>query len=395
MARVVIKLGSAIVATDDGELRAELLAGVCAAVAGARRGGDEVVVVTSGAIACGTRVLGLAGRPTAIEELQAASAVGQGRLYRVYDELLAAQGAVAAQVLLTFSDVSARTSYLNARQTLGKLLEWGAVPVINENDTTATDEISFGDNDFLAAQVAILVGADRLVILTGTDGLYTADPRTDPAAVRVERVEDFAALEQLSITRTTSAHGSGGMRSKVVAADMATAAGIETVICNGERDGVLAAVLAGVSEGTLFVAREQRYSSFKLWLRYAKPSRGTIVVDGGAARAMREGGTSLLPVGVVEVRGEFDEGDAVDVVERGAAAEIEDGGGGEVERGEGGSVARGDAGGGVTERPVGKGISNYSAVDLRAAAGRHSAAVRELLPRATAEAVHRDYFVLA
>jgi glutamate 5-kinase len=376
MARVVIKLGSAIVATDDGELRAELLAGVCAAVAGARRGGDEVVVVTSGAIACGTLVLGLAGRPTAIEELQAASAVGQGRLYRVYDELLAAQGAVAAQVLLTFSDVSARTSYLNARQTLGKLLDWGAVPVINENDTTATDEISFGDNDFLAAQVAILVGADRLVILTGTDGLYTADPRTDPAAVRVERVEDFAALEQLSITRTTSAHGSGGMRSKVVAADMATAAGIETVICNGERDGVLAAVLAGASEGTLFVAREQRYSSFKLWLRYAKPSRGTIVVDGGAARAMREGGTSLLPVGVVEVRGEFDEGDAVDVVERGAAADEGDGGG-------------------EAEQPIGKGISNYSSADLRAAAGRHSAAVRELLPRATAEAVHRDYFVLA
>jgi glutamate 5-kinase len=321
-------------------------------------------------------VLGLAARPTAIEELQAASAVGQGRLYRVYDELLAAQGAVAAQVLLTFSDVSARTSYLNARQTLGKLLDWGAVPVINENDTTATDEISFGDNDFLAAQVAILVGADRLIILTGTDGLYTADPRTDPGAVRVERVEDFAALEQLSITRTTSAHGSGGMRSKVVAADMATAAGIETVICNGERDGVLAAVLAGASEGTLFVAREQRYSSFKLWLRYAKPSRGTIVVDGGAARALREGGTSLLPVGVVEVRGEFVEGDAVDVVELGAAAD----------EGDGGAEA---------EQPIGKGISNYSSADLRAAAGRHSAAVRELLPRATAEAVHRDYFVLA
>jgi glutamate 5-kinase len=377
MARVVIKLGSAIVATEEGELRAELLAGVCAAVAAARRGGHEVVVVTSGAIACGTRVLGLAGRPTAIEELQAASAVGQGRLYRVYDELLAAEGAVAAQVLLTFSDVSVRASYLNARQTLAKLLDWGAVPVINENDTTATDEISFGDNDFLAAQVAILVGADRLVILTGTDGLYTADPRTDPGAVRVERVEDFAALEQLSITQRTSAHGSGGMRSKVVAADMATAAGIETVICNGERDGVLAAVLAGGSEGTLFVAREQRYSSFKLWLRYAKPSRGTIVVDAGAARALREGGTSLLPVGVVEVRGEFDQGDAVDVVELGAAA--------------GAGEARGEA----AEQPIGKGISNYSSADLRAAAGRHSAAVRELLPRATAEAVHRDYFVLA
>ncbi|MGA2008233.1 MAG: glutamate 5-kinase [Solirubrobacteraceae bacterium] len=363
MARTVIKLGSAIVATDDGELRAELLAQICAAVAGARKGGDEVVIVTSGAIARGTRVLGLAARPTAIEELQAASAVGQGRLYRVYDELLGEHGAVAAQVLLTFFDVSARSSYLNARQTLRKLLEWGAVPVINENDTTATDEIGFGDNDFLAAQVAILIAADRLIILTGTDGLYTADPREDPTATLVDRVEDFAALEQLSITQRTSAHGSGGMRSKVVAADMATAAGIETVICNGERPGALARVLAGEAAGTLFVAREQRYSSFKLWLRYAKPSRGTIVVDGGAARALREEGTSLLPVGVVEVRGEFDQGDAVDVVEG--------------------------------ELLIGKGICNYSASDLRAAAGRQSDAVRELLPRATAEAVHRDYFVLA
>jgi glutamate 5-kinase len=363
MARTVIKLGSAIVATDEGELRAELLARICAAVAAARAGGDELAIVTSGAIARGTRLLGLTARPTAIEELQAASAVGQGRLYRVYDELLAEHGAVAAQVLLTFSDVSARASYLNARQTLGKLLDWGTVPVINENDTTATDEISFGDNDFLAAQVAILIAADRLILLTSTDGLYSADPRTNPTATLVEHVEDFAALDALEITQSTSAHGSGGMRSKVVAADMATAAGIETVICNGAREGVLARVLAGGREGTLFAAREQRYSSFKLWLRYAKPSRGTIVIDAGAVRALREGGTSLLPVGVVEVRGSFEQGDAVDVVDG--------------------------------QQLIGKGICNYSAVDLRRAAGRHSAAVREVLPRATEEAVHRDYFVLA
>jgi glutamate 5-kinase len=363
MARTVIKLGSAIVATDEGELRAELLARICAAVAAARATGDELAIVTSGAIARGTRVLGLTARPTAIEELQAASAVGQGRLYRVYDELLAEHGAVAAQVLLTFSDVSARASYLNARQTLGKLLDWGTVPVINENDTTATDEISFGDNDFLAAQVAILIAADRLILLTNTDGLYSADPRTNPAATLVEHVADFAALDALEITQTTSAHGSGGMRSKVVAADMATAAGIETVICNGAREGVLARVLAGGREGTLFAAREQRYSSFKLWLRYAKPSRGTIVVDAGAARALREDGTSLLPIGVVEVRGGFEQGDAVDVVDG--------------------------------ERLIGKGICNYSAIDLRRAAGRNSAAVRDVLPRATEEAVHRDYFVLA
>ena len=177
------------------------------------------MIVTSGAIARGTRILGLPARPTAIEELQAASAVGQGGLYRVYDELLARHGAVAAQVLLTFFDVSARTSYLNARQTLGKLLEWRAMPVVNENDTTATDEITFGDNDFLAAQVAILIGAGRLIILTNSDGLHTADPRVDPSAALVERVDDFALLDAMEITQSTSAHGSGGMRSKVVAAD--------------------------------------------------------------------------------------------------------------------------------------------------------------------------------
>jgi len=363
MPPTVIKLGSAIVAGDDGELRAELLARICATVASAHAAGEEIVIVTSGAIARGTRILGLPARPTAIEELQAASAVGQGGLYRAYDELLARHGAVAAQVLLTFSDVSARTSYLNARQTLGKLLEWRAIPVVNENDTTATDEITFGDNDFLAAQVAILVGAGRLIILTNSDGLHTADPRLHADARLVERVDDFAALDALEITQSTSAHGSGGMRSKVVAADMATAAGIETVICSGVRDGVLARVLAGEREGTLFSARGQRYSSFKLWLRYAKPTRGTVAVDAGAARALRDGGTSLLPVGIVEVRGEFAEGDAVDVVH---GAEL-----------------------------IGKGICNYSAADLRRAAGRHTAAVREILPGASDEAVHRDYFVLA
>ncbi|MGH2851832.1 MAG: glutamate 5-kinase [Solirubrobacteraceae bacterium] len=363
MGRLVVKLGSAIVATDDGELRASLLEPICATVAAARSAGSDIVIVTSGAIARGTRILGLPGRPSAIDELQAASAVGQGGLYGVYDELLARHGVLAAQVLLTFSDVSMRESYLNARQTLGKLLEWGAVPVLNENDTTATDEITFGDNDFLAAQVAILIGADRLIILTNSDGLHTADPASDQSAALVERVEDFAALDALEITQTTSAHGSGGMRSKVVAADMATAAGIETIICSGVRDGVLARVLAGEHEGTLFAARGGRYSSFKLWLRYSKPSRGAIVVDDGAARALRDGGTSLLPVGIVEVRGDFGQGDAVDVV-HGTAL-------------------------------IGKGICNYAAVELRRVVGRNSAAVRELLPQASEEAVHRDYFVLA
>jgi glutamate 5-kinase len=336
---------------------------VCDAVAACHAAGEEMVVVTSGAIARGMRVMDLPMRPRAVEDLQAASAVGQGKLYRVYDELLRGHGVTSAQVLLTFFDMSARTHYLNARQTLKRLLEWRVVPVINENDTTTTDEISFGDNDFLAAQVAILIGADRLVLLTDTDGLYTSDPRTDPSARLLGEVRDFESLGALEIGHSTSPLGSGGMRSKVVASEMATAAGIPAVICNGLRAGALEAVLAGSEdEGTRFPAQEARYSSFKLWLRYAKPSHGTIVIDAGAARALREGGTSLLPVGIVDVRGGFDAGDAVHITE-GAAV-------------------------------IGKGITNYSAPELKRVMGLKSVEVREVLPRASEEAVHRDYFVL-
>jgi glutamate 5-kinase len=369
MRRVVVKLGSSVVADSDGEPRADVLRNVCETLAGVHSAGDEVIVVTSGAIARGMSVMGLAQRPSSIRELQAASAVGQGKLYRIYDELLRERGVTSAQVLLTFFDMSARTHYLNARQTLTTLLEWRVLPVINENDTTATDEISFGDNDFLAAQVAVLVGADELILLTDIDGLYTADPRLYPDAKIVREVDDFAGLAELEIGHTTSPLGSGGMRSKVVAADMATAAGIATVICNGVRPEALRAALAGEREGTRFAAREARYSSFKLWLKYAKPSRGTLIVDAGAARAVREGSASLLPVGVVEVLGEFDAGDAVDIAQAG----------------------NGD---GESRSTLGKGICNYSAAELRRVQGLKSPAAREVLPRASEEAVHRDYLVM-
>jgi glutamate 5-kinase len=373
MRRVVVKLGSSVVADSDGAPRLDVLARICEVLAGLHRDGSEVVMVTSGAIARGMRVMDMPQRPTSIEALQAASAVGQGKLYRLYDELLRERGVTSAQVLLTFFDMSARTHYLNARQTLSTLLEWRVLPVIKENDTTATDEISFGDNDFLAAQVAVLIAADELILLTDTDGLYTADPRLHPDARVVAEVTDFALLDDLEIGHTTSPLGSGGMRSKVVAAEMATAAGIATTICNGLREQSLAAVVAGERggdhTGTRFAAREARYSSFKLWLKYAKPARGRVVVDAGAARAVREGSASLLPVGVVDVQGDFDAGDAVEIVER-------------------------DAHGDGRPRPVAKGICNYSAEELRQVVGLKSAAVREVLPRATDEAVHRDYLVL-
>lgn len=369
MRRVVIKLGSSVVADHEGELRHDALARACDAIAGLHNAGDEAIVVTSGAIARGMRIMDMPSRPSSIGELQAASAVGQGKLYRAYDELLRARGVTSAQVLLTFFDMSARTHYLNARQTLQTLLSWRVLPVINENDTTATDEISFGDNDFLAAQVAILTGAEELVLLTDIDGLHTADPRLHPDARLIEQVGEWDALREMEIGHTTSPLGSGGMRSKVVAADMATAAGIATTVCNGLDEDALQVVLAGGRAGTRFEPREARYSSFKLWLKYAKPARGRLIVDHGAARAVREGSASLLPVGVVDVQEEFDAGDAVDILERAPAAD---------ER----------------PKPVAKGISNYSAGELRAVMGLKSAAVRELIPRATEEAVHRDYLVV-
>lgn len=365
MSSVVIKLGSSVVADDDGTVRTEVLQRICDDVALLHARGYEPLIVTSGAIARGLGVMQIppAQRPRAIDELQAASAIGQGKLYRVYDELLAQRGVRSAQVLLTFFDMSARTHYLNVRHTLAKLLEWRVVPVINENDTTTTDEISFGDNDFLAAQVAILVGAERLLLLTNTDGVFTADPRSDPRAQLVPRIERIEQLEALQITQQTSSLGSGGMRSKVVAAEMATAAGIPTVIANGQLAGTISAAVGGEQVGTTFLARVDRVSSFKLWLKYAKPARGRVLVDAGAARALREGGTSLLPVGVVEVSGDFEAGDAIEVV--------------------------------CGDEQVGKGISNYSAEELGRARGLKSAQVRELLPVASDEAIHRDYFVLA
>jgi glutamate 5-kinase len=360
---VVVKLGSSIVADDAGDVRGDVLDRVCEQVCALHHAGEDVVMVTSGAIALGMRMMGFEARPRAMDELQAASAVGQGTLFRSYEQRLKAGDVHAAQVLLNSSDVSTRVNYLNARATMRRLLRWRTVPVINENDTTATDEITFGDNDFLSAQVAILLEASVLVLLTDTDGLHTADPRHDPSATLISDVDDPAALAGLQIGDRTSVYGSGGMRSKVAAAEMASAAGIPTVVCNGTKPQTLSGAVAGETVGTRFKAHPERTPSYKLWLRYAKPSRGTIEVDAGAGRVLREQGSSLLPVGIVAVTGSFEAGDAVDVVCEG--------------------------------RAVGKGVVNYDAAELDRIKGLKSAEVRELMPRASEEAVHRDYFVLA
>ena len=359
---VVVKLGSSIVADSDGVVRADVLDRVCEQVADLHGEGEEVALVTSGAIALGMRLMELERRPGSIDELQAASAVGQGTLFRAYEERLGRRGVHAAQVLLTSFDLSVRMHYLNARQALRRLLEWRAVPVVNENDTTATDEITFGDNDFLSAQMALLLEARLLVLLTDTEGLHTADPRGDPSARLVERVDDFGELEDYEIGDRTSQFGSGGMRSKVAAAEMASAAGIPAVICDGTAEGTLRAAAAGEAVGTRFAPHPERTPSFKLWLRYAKPARGRVGIDAGAARVLREQGSSLLAVGVTDVEGDFAAGDAVEVVCNGEL--------------------------------VGKGIVSISAAELGKVKGLKSSQVLERIPGASEEIVHRDRFVL-
>jgi glutamate 5-kinase len=361
---LVVKLGSSIVAADDGSLRADVLDSICTQVSALERSGELVVMVTSGAIARGMRLLDLSQRPRAMDELQACSAVGQGDLFRAYQGRLEAGGTKAAQVLLTLSDVSERSHYLNVRQALERLLTWGLVPVINENDTTSTDEITFGDNDFLAALVAALLGARLLVLLTNTDGVFTADPRTDPAAELVSSIDDTQVLETIRIG-DSSRLGRGGMQSKIASARIASESGVPVVICNGTRDGELAAAAAGGGVGTSFTAKvEDRLPPYKLWLKYAKQPTGSVLVDAGAAVRLRESGSSLLAVGVTGAEGSFGSGDAVWVVERGV------------------------------ERPLGKGISEYSSGDVARTAGHRSAYVREHFPDAPEEVIHRDRFVL-
>ncbi len=351
-APLVVKVGSSSLVDPRGRLRRRRLEALAAEIAGARAAAVPVCVVSSGAIALGLGSLGRTARPGRVAELQAAAAVGQGLLQRAWGAALARHGARAAQVLLTAAEIRHRAAYLNARATLGTLLDWGLTPVVNENDSTATDEITFGDNDALAAQVAVLLAARTLLLLTDQDGLYTRDP-SRPGAELIEEVSDHRLLESLDVSTGGSAWGSGGMRSKVVAAEMAGASGVPTTIAASARPGVVAAVLAGEPVGTRFRADRRAVSSFKLWLRYGKPAQGRLVVDPGARRAVAADGASLLPVGITAVEGTFGAGDGVEIAEAGGPA-------------------------------FAKGIVELSAVELRRLIGR----------RGGEPAVHRDYLVL-
>ena len=309
MRPVVVKLGTRLVAGPGGTVRRSLLRARAREIAELVRAGTPVCVVSSGAIALGLPRLGLERRPRAVPRLQAASALGQSRLQKAWETALAPEKLAVAQVLLTAADLAERTAYVNVRNAIVELFRLGAVPIVNENDATATDEITFGDNDSLAAQVAVLARARLLVLLTEVEGVYSAAPGSPGA----ELVEEGGRAGGAAFG-SGSALGRGGMESKVGAAQLAAGAGIPTVIAGGRGESVLGPIIAGERRGTRFAPAESRESAFKLWLRYCKPIPGRLVVDDGARAAVARGGASLLAAGVVATEGEFGPGDGVVLV---------------------------------------------------------------------------------
>jgi glutamate 5-kinase len=317
MARVIVKVGSSSLTSELGVVDERTVAELCQQVTDVRSAGHQVVVVSSGAVSAGVATLGLDQRPADLPTLQALAALGQPRMMDTWIRSLAEHGAIAGQVLLVPHDFVNRRQYLHARQTLMRLLDLGCVPVVNENDAVANDQIRIGDNDRVAALVAHLVSADVLVLLTDLDGLYTADPRRDPSAELIEHVAADDPILGVVASGTGSVRGSGGMASKLAAARIASWSGVRAVIARAERPGVVAeAVAAAPGVRTTFEANERRLPARKLWIALASAPAGHLVVDDVARSALVDRGTSLLPAGVLEVVGQFDEGDTLDVTSR-------------------------------------------------------------------------------
>lgn len=360
---VVVKVGTAVLTGSGGRLARRRISALARQVAGMRKRGLRVVLVSSGAIGAGMGELGLRRRPESLPQLQAAAAVGQGQLMRAYDDAFKTHGLRTGQVLLTRDDFDDRLRYLNARNTIFSLLEFGVIPVINENDTTSVEEITFGDNDFLAAQVTNLLRAELLVILTVVDGLRRpgADGRLGERIEVVEEVgEEVLALASDEATEL----GRGGMTSKLQAAQMATRTGEAVVIADGTGQGVLAAIVAGKPVGTLFLPSARPMTSRKRWIGFGVRPRGAVQVDAGARRALVERGKSLLPSGVTGVEGRFERGDVV---------ELED---------EGGEV-------------FGRGLTNYSAEEVLRLRGMKTSQISRVLgSRPYDEIIHRDNLVI-
>ncbi len=311
--RVIAKVGTSSLTDAAGVIQRDVIASLCDQLAALRKHGHEVVLVSSAAISAGVAALQLPARPTDVLTLQALAAAGQPRLMEQYIRELGRHNLVAAQVLLVPHDFANRRQYLHARQTLARLLELGCVPIVNENDTVASDEIRYGDNDRIAALVAHNVSADLLILLTDLPGLYTADPRTDPTAELITEVAANDPLLAVTAGSTGTDRGSGGMASKLQAARLASWSGVQAVIAQALRPNVLVDAVNGEPVGTRFAPSDRRLPARKLWIGFASNVQGSVTVDLGAYRALVERGTSLLPAGVVDVRGDFHEGATVEI----------------------------------------------------------------------------------
>ena len=351
---VVVKVGTSSITSEQGEIDDASLVKLCQELADARAAGHEVVLVNSGAIAAGLPALGMDVRPSDIGTLQAVAAVGQPRLIERFGAILGRHGLLAGQVLLTPHDFGMRTQYLHARATLRRLLDLGVVPVV------ADDEIRYGDNDRLAALVSHLVGADLLVLLTDTAGIFTADPRLDAGASLIEEIAEVDAALEAVAGGTGTARGSGGMATKLAAARIAAWSGVRAVIAAADTPDVVSAAIAGRPVGTVVRARAERLPSRKLWIAFARAASGRVVVDDGARRALCRDHRSLLPAGVLGVEGSFEADDAVEIVD----------------------------GSGV---PFAKGLVRYASAVLERVAGRQTSELGDGLPH---EVVHRDDLVV-
>ncbi len=312
-ALIVIKIGTSSLTGRDGDLAIEKLASIVSQVCRLRVMGYRVILVSSGAIAAGFRRLGFASRPTTIADKQASAAVGQGLLMEEYNHCFARAGIACGQLLLTRDDFVDRRRFVNASAALGVLLRRGAVPIINENDTVAVEELKIGDNDTLSAQVAAMVHADRLILLTDIDGLYTADPSKDPNAQHIDVVEEIDEEIFGAASGSASSLGTGGMQTKLRGAVLATESGVEVFICSSAGDDAIMRAVDGTARGTLFPAGHHGMHTRRQWLAYYAPVRGTLYVDKGAADALLVKKKSLLPPGIVEAEGDFTAGDVVNV----------------------------------------------------------------------------------
>lgn len=360
--RIVIKIGSALLVERGRGLRERWLGALCSDIARLQQGGCEVLVVSSGAIALGRTVLGLPGGSLKLEDSQAAAAVGQIALARAWSAALAQEHIVAGQILLTLGDTEDRRRYLNARATVAQLLRLKAVPIVNENDSVATTEIRYGDNDRLAARVATMIGADLLVLLSDVDGLYTASPASDPSARHIATVDAITASIEAMAGATASETARGGMKTKIEAGKIATKAGCAMIIASGKPEGPLKAIEDG-ARSTWFAPSGTPVTARKTWIAGQLTPAGALIIDDGAARALRTG-KSLLPAGVRSITGQFERGDTVAIVDKG-----------------GGEIARG--------------LVGYDAAEAAQIAGCRSDEIERILGYCGRSAmVHRDDMVL-